>query len=391
MKAIINGKVIASTENIIEKGTVLIDGTKIVAVGENVEIPEGCEIIDATGKWVTPGFIDAHNHICAMQEPSAGMGMDGNEVTDVACPNVSMVDAIDPRNLAIPIVRAAGFTTVFVLPGSANVIGGTGTAMKLHEGETIFDLIIPDTLQMKMALGENPKRVYGSKGKKPSTRMGIAAVLRENLYNAKNYSDELAKWEADNTQKKPAYDDKLQALVPVVRGEMKCRIHCHRNDDIVTAIRICEEFGLKFSIEHVTEGYMVKDFLAKKNPDMVVGPLIMPLSKMEIWNQDLKNPALLEAAGCDHFCLMEDSASQTEYLPMHIGLAISRGLSWNAAFRAVTINPANNIGLGDRLGTLEAGKDADIAIWTGDPFCNYTLCENTIIDGRVYENAGDRH
>ena len=388
MIAITNGKIITVTGETLEKGTVLVQDGKIAAVGIDVDVPADAVQIDASGKWVTPGLIEAHNHICAMQEPSTyGTADDGNEVSDPITPQIRIADAIDPRNMAIPIVRAAGFTTVYTMPGSANVIGGQGTAMKLKKAATAEEMIIPGTSMMKMALGENPKRVYGGKGKMPVTRMGVAGILRESLYKAKNYADALQEAQTDPDKKKPEYDAKLAALVPVVRGEMKVRIHCHRSDDIVTAIRISEEFGLKYSIEHVTEGYQIAGYLAQKNPEMVVGPLTMRPAKMEIWNTDMKNPGILEKAGCDRFCLMEDAASATRYLPMHIGFAIARGLSPEMAMKAVTINAARLLGLSDRIGSIEVGKDADLAIWSGDPFSNFTLCEKTMIDGVIYENT----
>ena len=219
----------------------------------------------------------------------------------------------------------------------------------------------------------------------PVTRMGTAALLRETLTRAQQYSDALKAAE-DHPEKKPEYNAKLEALVPVVRGKMKVRIHCHRADDIVTAIRISEEFGLDYSLEHVTEGHFIAGYLAQKDPDMVVGPLTMEPAKMEIWNTSLKNPAILEQAGCSRFCLMQDAPSGTKYLPSYIGLAIARGLSFDMALRAVTINPAKLLGLADRVGSIEVGKDADLAIWNGNPFSNLSLCEKTVIDGVVYEN-----
>lgn len=386
MIAIVNGKVVTVTGETYDHGTVLLDGGRIAAVGDKVQIPEGAQVIDATDKWVTPGLIDAHTHISTFNEPQTMPGSyDGNEISDPITPQVRGIDALNPRDMAIAVARSAGFTTCYTGPGSANVIGGTGICFKLKEAETCLELAIPGTEMMKFALGENPKRVYGSKGQMPVTRMGIAALLRETLTKAKNYSDALLEGEKD-PEKKPKPDFQLEALVPVVRGEMKVRIHCHRADDIVTAIRISEEFGLKYSIEHVTEGHLIADFLAQKDPDMVVGPLAVGPVKMECWNISLSNPAKLEAAGCKRFCLMQDTSSDTKYLPTYVGLCIARGLSPELAMKAVTINPATLLGISHRVGSIEVGKDADLAIWNGYPFSNLSLCEKTIIDGQVYEN-----
>ena len=385
MIAIKGGKLLTVTNGIIEKGNILIENGKITAVGADVAIPEGAEVICAEGCWVTPGLIDVHTHISTFAEPQPRPVIhDGNETSSPNTCQIRGIDGLNPKDMAIEVARNAGFTTCYTGPGSANVLGGTGIAFKTKPGETVYDIVIPGTEMMKMAFGENPKNVYGSRHVLPNTRMGVAAVLREALFNAKAYSD--AKLEAEKEGKEPPKPDfKLEALVPVVRGEMKCRIHAHRNDDIVTAVRIAKEFNLDFVIEHCTEGYMIKDFLKKENVTAVVGPLDMQPAKMEIWNATFDNPGILEKAGVN-FCLTQDTSSFTKILPINIGIAIAHGLSHEYALKAVTINPAKVLGLEDRMGSLEAGKDADIAIFSGDPFCNYTLCRTTIIDGVVYNH-----
>lgn len=388
MIAIKGGKVMTITGQTWEDGVVLIDGGKIVGVGPagEVAIAEGAQVIDAKGKWVTPGLIDAHTHISTFNEPQTMPGMyDGNEVSGPVTPQVRGIDALNPRDMAIAIVRGAGFTTCYTGPGSANVVGGTGICFKTKEGKTVFDIALEGTECMKFALGENPKRVYGSDKKMPVTRMGVGAVMREALYKAKHYADKLAAAEAgEGTPPEPNFT--LDALVPVVRRQMKARIHCHRSDDIVTAVRIAEEFGLDYTIEHCTEGYMITDFLKEHNVRFVLGPLAIGPRKMEIWNLTMDAPGIVEAAGITDFCIMEDTSSDTKYLPMHIGLCMARGLSEEMAFKAVTINPARLLGLEDRVGSLEVGKDADVVIWSGHPFSNFTRCETTIIDGEVYQN-----
>ncbi|MDR1379507.1 MAG: amidohydrolase [Synergistaceae bacterium] len=379
---------VAGAEKIIQNGSVLVDGSKIVAVGAGLEIPSEAQVIDASGKWVTPGFIDVHTHISTLNEPQTMPvtpgALDLNEMSNPITPHIRGIDALNPHDVAIENARKAGFTTCYTGPGSANVIGGTGISFKTKKGNTVFDIAILGSEHMKMALGENPKRVYGSDKKMPMTRMGVAAILRETLYNAQVYADQLEKAKSD-PDKKPKPDFKLESLLPVIRGEMKCRVHAHRADDIVTAVRICKEFNLKFSVEHCTEGYKILDYLKENGIDCVVGPLTMSLSKMEIWGCKLETPGLMEKAGIN-FCLTEDTASDIKYLPTHVGYCVARGLSEKRAFEAVTLRAAKLLGLEECVGSLEVGKDADISIFSGHPFSNLSLCEKTIIDGSVYDN-----
>ena len=384
MIALTNAKIITVTNGIYENGTVLVDHGKIVSVG-NVEVPENAEVVDCSGKWITPGLIDAHTHISTFNEPQTMPGSyDGNEITNPNTSFVRGIDALNPFDMAIRAAREAGFTTCYTGPGSANVIGGTGLSFKCKKGTTVYDIAIEGSEMMKMALGENPKRCYGPNKIMPMTRMGTGAVLREALYNAKQYSDELLEAEKDPS-KKVKKDFKLDALVPVVRKEMKCRIHCHQADDIVTAIRIAEEFNLDYSIEHCTEGYKILDFLKEKKITAVVGPLLMGPMKMEIWGCRQDTPAKMEEAGIN-FCLTADDSSATKWLPVHVGIAMKNGLSFEAAMESVTIRPAKLLGLADRMGSIEVGKDADLAIFSGMPFSNLTLCKATMIDGKFEYN-----
>ena len=383
MIALTNCKAVTITNGILDNATILVEDTQIKAVGVDVEIPAEAEVIDLNGKWVTPGFIDAHCHFSAMSEPrTKGMGDDGNEVTNPVTAHIRIIDALNPFGIAYEPVRKAGFTTCYTMPGSANVIGGTGIAFKLKDGRCIEDIIIPGTEMMKMALGENPKGAYGGQKKMPMTRMGTGAVLREALFQAKQYSDDLL---AEKEDKKVKRDFKLEALVPVVRGEMRCRIHCHRADDIMTAVRIAEEFGLEFTIEHATEGYKIADILAEKNITCVVGPMRMIPGKMEVWDCTIENPALLEKAGVE-FELTADAETATQWLPEETGVAMAYGLSEETAFKALTINAAKVIKLDHRIGSLEAGKDADLAIFDGHPLSNMTRCKATMIDGKFWHN-----
>lgn len=387
MIAIKGGRIITITQGTIEGGVILVDNGKIVAIGQDVTIPEGAEVIDATGKTVTPGLIDAHSHISLFGEPQVPATADGNEMTNPITPQLRGSDALNPFDPAIPIVRAAGFTTLYTGPGSANLVGGTGMAIKLR-GRTAEEMIVPGTEAMKMALGENPKRVYGGQKKAPSTRMANASVLREALIEAQNYLNKIDRAIEEAGDKAPKLPDrnlKLEMLGKVLKRELKARIHCHRADDMITAIRIAEEFNLDYSLEHATEGYKIADILAEKQVTCVVGPLLMGPAKHELWEVKLETPGLLVKAGV-RVCLQADTSSATKYLPIHVGIAIAHGMPEEEAFKAVTIYPAELIGAADRVGSLEVGKDADIAIFNGHPFCNFTKCELTMIDGKVWHN-----
>ena len=387
MIAIINGKVVTVTGETFERGTVLIEDDKIKAVGADVAIPDGAQILDAKGCWVTPGLIDCHTHICNFGEPSTNPGptWDGNEITDPVTPQVRAIDAVNPYDYAISKVRNAGFTTVCILPGSANVVCGSGVVVKLRDVATADEMVLHGHEPMKFATGENPKRCYGQHGKSPMTRMGVASVLRETLFRAKVYSDKLKAAETDPS-KAPEPDFQLDALVPVVRGQMRCRFHAHRSDDIVTVMRVAEEFHLDYTIEHCTEGFRVVDALKAKNVRCTIGPYLWEPSKQEIWNKKLETPGILSQAGLT-ISLTADTGSQTATLPATIGLLMRRGLSEQAAFEGVTINPAQTLGLEDRLGSLEPGKDADIAIFDGHPFSSLSQCRTTIIDGKIVHNT----
>jgi len=387
MIAITNGKVVTITGETYEQGTVLVENGKIAAVGPQIDVPKDAQIIDAKGMWVLPGLIDCHTHMCNFNEPRTNPGatLDGNEMSDPVTPQVRALDAINPHDFAVDKVRKAGFTTVCVLPGSANVIGGTGVVMKLRQAATAEEMVLPGHEMMKFAMGENPKRCYGQDRKLPMTRMGVAALIRETLFKAKVYSDKLKAAETDPS-KAPEPDFRLQALVPVVRGEMRCRIHAHRADDIMTAVRFAEEFNLDYTIEHCTEGYMIKDALVKHGVRATIGPFLWGPSKQELWNMTNDNPGILADAGIK-INLTADEGSRTAYLPATIGYLMRRGLSEKAAFEGVTINPATTLGIQDQVGSLEVGKDADIVLFDGHPFSSLSQCRLSMIDGQIVHNS----
>jgi imidazolonepropionase-like amidohydrolase len=295
-------------------------------------------------------------------------------------PQVEASDAFNPFDEGIAEAMKAGFTTCYTGPGSANVIGGSGFAFKLR-GRTLEEMKIKNTEQMKFALGENPKRFFGMKEKAPVTRMGTAALLRNTLKEAVEYAEKLKQSEEEGKEK-PKYDCKLHALVPVVRGEKRCKIHCHRADDIMTAIRIGKEFHLDYTLEHATEGYLISDILKNEGVTCIIGPLLLNHLKREVWGLRLDTPAKLYEAGVS-ICLTVDEGEGTKFLPVHVGIMIKNGLPEQAAFEAVTINAAKALGLENRLGSLKEGKDADISVFDGHPFSNMTNCVLTMINGEI--------
>ncbi len=390
MLAITGGKILTITKGIIEEGTILIDKGKIVDVSTDVEVPEGSEVIDASGKVVMPGLVEAHCHVGIWEETIGWAGSDGNEMTDPATPHMRAIDAIkanaDERGLEAAL--QAGITTAQILPGSANVIGGTGVVLKTAKKVVVDDMVIRNPSGMKIAFGENPRRVYGVEQKKmPSTRMGVAAILREWLIKAKNYMEKKERFK-DDPEKIPEMDPKLEALELVLRREIPLRAHAHRADDVATAVRIAEEFGLEMSWEHATEGHRVAKWLAEKGVPAVWGPSLTARGKWEMRELNFETPKALHEAGAK-FAIQTDAVGQTiAFLPICAGMAVKSGLPYEAALKAITIVPAEIIGVADRVGSIEKGKDADLRILDGDPLELQTKVEKVIIDGEIaYEVA----
>ncbi len=364
------------------QGDILVREGKISAIGENLEIPEGARVIDAEGLRVYPGFVEAHGHIGLDGYGIGYEGMDYNELNDILSPQMRGIDGVKPFDPAFRMAAAAGVTSVCVGPGSANVLGGTFTTLKTV-GKRAEDMVIRDGVAMKCAFGENPKRVY--RDKKDSSRMTTAALLREILFKAREYME---KKEAagEDLSKRPAFDMKLEALIPVLKKEIPLKAHAHATEDIFTALRIAREFDLKITLEHVTEGHLIVEELAKENVPMAVGPTLTSASKFELRNKSWTTPGLLAAAGCQVSIITDSPVIPQEYLPLCAGLAVQAGMDPFAALQAITINPAKHAGIADRVGSLETGKDADLVITDGCPFEVSTRVKHVFIDGiRVEE------
>ncbi|MCL6451728.1 MAG: amidohydrolase [Acetobacteraceae bacterium] len=378
------GRVLTPAGGWLEEGTVVVEGGRIAAVGRGLDVPAGAEVIDAEGRFVTPGFIDAHSHLGLHGEPLVWATSDVNELTDPVTPQLRGMDGFNPDDPSFPEVLSAGVTAAFTGPGSANVVGGTGFAIKLA-GRTLAEMLLPGTEAMKMALGENPKRAYGTQTikKMPATRMGNAAVLREALVKAQNYMAGLPDGEeVASAPGRRGRDLRWEALGRVLRREIKARIHAHRADDILTALRIAAEFGLDCVIEHATEGYKVAEAIAGQGVPCTVGPIFIHRSKMELQGLNVGNAAALARAGVK-VALQMDGASQTRWLPLAAGVAVREGMPEAEAFKAITIHPAEILGVAGRLGSLEPGKDADLAVFSGHPFCTFSHCDLVMVDGRV--------
>ncbi len=382
MLAIVNAEIVPVVGDPISGGTILVDGGKIVAMGKDPEVPSDARIIDATGRTVTPGIVEAHAHVGISEQGLGSEGSDHNETTDPVTPHMRAIDGINPRDDAFREFREAGITTALVPPGSANLVGGTALVLKCA-GEIVDDMVILDPAGMKAALGENPKGAYGKRqNKAPATRMGSAALLREALFAAKEYADKRESAEGGDGDP-PSYNAKHEAMIPVIRGEMPLRIHCHRADDIVTAVRISEEFELDYTLEHVTEGQYVVDLLAEHEVRCAVGPTLQHGSKVENRERDFRAPLALAEAGVPMCFTTDHPVIAGQFLPLTAGIAVSWGMDYDLALRAITLASAEHAGVADRVGSLEVGKDADLVIWSGDPLDYTTFADVTIIDGCV--------
>jgi imidazolonepropionase-like amidohydrolase len=361
------------------RASVVIRDGKIAAVGERVRVPEGAETIDAQGKVVTPGFLDAHTHLGIHEEGLGSEGNDTNEMTDPVTAHVRALDAINPEELGLREAAAHGVTCAVVLPGSGNVVGGLGVAVKTY-GRIVDRMVVRDPVGLKVAFGENPKRVYGGQKKMPSTRMGTAAVLREALTRAQTYLRK-ADLGRENPDKLPDRDLRLEALGLALRGEMPVLAHCHRMDDILTALRIAEEFGLRIVLEHATEAHRMADVLAERKAPCVVGPTFGARTKVETREKTFQTPGILARAGVPVAICSDHPVTPSAFLRLYAALAVSEGMDEADALRAITSWPAQIMGVAERVGSLEPGKDADLTIWSGDPLDIRSRAEQVFVDG----------
>ncbi|WP_159617727.1 amidohydrolase [Arthrobacter zhaoguopingii] len=338
-------------------GTVVLEDGRITALGAGVEAPSGMETLDAAGKWLLPGFVDAHVHLGTHEEGEGSAGDDTNEMTDPVMAGVRVLDAINPYDPGFDDALAGGITTVNVNPGSGNPIGGLAVAIHTH-GRYIEEMLLRSPSGLKSALGENPKRVYGGKDKTPSTRLGTALIIRKAFKDAQNY---LGKDDEN------ARDPHLEALAMVLRREIPWRQHAHRADDIATALRLADEFGYDLVLDHGTEAHLLADVLAERGTPVLIGPLFTTKSKVELRGRSLANPGKLAAAGVEISIITDHPVIPINFLVHQATLAMKEGLDRTTALRSITLNPAKVLGLADRLGSLAVGKDADVVLWSGDP------------------------
>ena len=365
-------------------GDVAIENGKIVAVGQSLSYSDA-EVRDVTGMTVMPGIVDPHCHIGMWEDAMGFEGADGNECTNPITPELRAIDAINPYDRCFEEAAAGGVTTCVTGPGSANVIGGQFVAIKTH-GDSVENMVLRFPVAVKAAFGENPKRVYNGKNQTPSTRMATAALMRKALIEAQEYNEKLERGKAD-PEKMPERNLGKEILSRVIRRELPMKIHAHRADDILTAIRICREFKLRYTLDHCTEGYLItdklKEALSEDCEGIIVGPLLTERSKIELKNLSFKAPKVLEQAGIEYAMMTDHPVTPEQYLPICTAVAVREGASEEGALKAITINAAKITGIADRVGSIEVGKDADIAVFSGHPFDFRSRCVLTLVNGKV--------
>ena len=358
----------------------ITDG-KIAEIGRDLTINEGEEVIDATGLNVYPGFVEAHCHLGLDGYGIGFEGADYNEPGDICTPHLRSEDSFNPLDPTVRSAARGGVTSVATGQGSANAIGGTWIAVKTV-GNCVDDMIIKTPVAMKCALGENPKRCYREKGN--AARMSTASVIRNMLFKAREYLNKKEK-AGDDIFKQPAFDFKCEAMIPVLKKEIPLKIHAHQANDILTAIRLAQEFDVDLTIEHVTEGHLIADKLAEYSYPLAVGPSLTHASKFELQNKSWTTPGILAAKGCQVSIITDSPVIPQEYLPLCAGLAVKAGMDPFEALKAITINPARQIGISDRVGSIEIGKDADIVITDGDPMVSSTAIKKVFINGEAVD------
>ena len=381
MKLIKNARIITGTGDEIENGEIAFDD-KIRYVGTKYS-GTADEVYDILGYVAVPGLIDSHCHVGLFGDSTGFEGADANEDSDPVTPHLRAVDGINPQDRAFSDALASGVTTVVTGPGSANPIGGQFAAIKTY-GHVVDDMILKAPCAMKMALGENPKTVYNDKNQAPITRMGTVAVIREALFKAVNYRDEWAEYRSDEEENdRPEFDIKLEALLPVVNREIPVKFHAHRADDICSAIRIAKEFNLLYSIEHCSDGDIVSDLLARESVAVNLGPTLTDRSKPELKNLSFDTYKNLSEQGIDVSIITDHPEITIEHLPLCAALAVSHGMDKDKALGAITSIAAKNCMLLSRIGTIEVGKDADIAVFDRSPIEFNAKCQLTFVDGKT--------
>ncbi len=369
------------------RGDLLTDNGKIISLGEGLSAP-GAEEIDLAGRSVFPGFIDAHCHVGMWEDGMGTEGADGNESSNPITPQMRAIDGLNPFDPCFMEGCRAGVTTLVTGPGSANVIGGQFAALKTA-GASLDEKLILAPVAMKAAVGENPKVVYGGNKVTPLTRMAIASLFRKTLTDAQEYAAAKERGKTD-PDKSPAKDMAMEALLPVLSRELPMKIHAHRADDILTALRLAREFHIRITIEHCTEGHLITDVLKPQLDELgariIVGPLLSERSKIELRNLSYDAPRILWQAGIPFAMMTDHPVIPIQYLPVCAGLAVRSGLPEDVALASITIEPARTVGLDARIGSLDPGKDADLAVYDGHPFDTRARCVLTLVNGaRVYD------
>lgn len=366
-------------------------GRTIEALGPMETCPAAAPaepVLDAAGGWVLPGLVDAHSHLGMFADALGVEGDDLNEVADPITPQLRAIDAVNPFDRGFAEALCGGVTCVVTGPGSANPIAGQAVALKTW-GRRVDDMIVRAPAAMKFALGENPKGCYRDRDESPQTRMATAALIREALEKAREYAARLERAAEDEDADPPDYDAKCAALLPVMRGELPAHFHAHQANDIFTALRIAGEFGLDAVIIHGTEGHLVADLLAEAGARVVAGPNMIGRGKPEVANLSEDNPAILARAGVAVAVCTDHPETPEGYLPFCAALAARGGMAAEDALAAITSRAAEIVGLDARVGSLTPGKDADVAVFSGDPLRMDTRVRAVFVDGvqRVRDGA----
>jgi len=367
-----NGNVFDVQKGVFSNKDVLICDNKIKAIHENINHPSA-QIINVEGKNIFPGFIDGHSHLGMWTDVKNGN--DANECIHPVTPNMRAIDGLNPLDNSFKEIIEEGFTTIMITPGSGNVICGQAAIIKTS-GKTVSEKLVNGYAALKIALGENPKSVYNMIKKSPSSRMSTAFILEENLTKGKNYYE----------QRKANLIDKdlsLESYIPVFNGDIPLKIHCHRVDDICTAMRIVGSFGLKYTLDHCTEGHLAKEYVRESGMPIMIGPMFMFRNKVELMNRSIENLIILNKAGCNISFISDHPFLNCKYLIKLLGLVVKKGLPYKDAIKMITINPAKAMGIDHIVGSIEEGKHADIIMYDGDPLEGNTKNLMTIIGGEI--------